>query len=72
MEQLGIGWRKVSKVRKPLSDKELNDLKAEFKLLKESKPQLTYVNPNHPADHYSWSVATSWGAKSGVIAQKIH
>lgn len=46
--------------------------KAGFTLLKESKPQLTYVNPNHPADHYSWSVATSWGAKSGVIAQKIH
>lgn len=46
--------------------------KAGFSLLKESKPQLTYINPEHPEDHYSWSVATSWGARGGVIAQRLH
>ena len=46
--------------------------KAGFKLLKNSKPQLTYVNPEHPEDHYSWSVATTWGARSGIIAQRLH
>lgn len=43
--------------------------KAGFKLVKETGPQLTFVNPLHAEDHYSWSIATPWGAKSGVLAQ---
>lgn len=45
--------------------------KSAFKLLSEGKPQLTFVNPYNPFDKYSWSVATPWSAKSGVIAKKI-
>lgn len=43
--------------------------KAGFKFVKESGPQLTYINPRHPNDHYSWSIAIPWGAKSGVLAK---
>ena len=43
--------------------------KAGFELIKRSQPQKTFVNPLHPEDHYSWSIATSWGAKSGVLAK---
>lgn len=45
--------------------------KSGFELLSEGKPQLTFVNPYNPFDKYSWSVATPWSAKSGVIARKI-
>ena len=45
--------------------------KSGFNLLSEGKPQLTFVNPYDPFDKYSWSVATPWSAKSGVIARKI-
>lgn len=45
--------------------------KSGFELLSEGKPQLTFVNPYDPFDKYSWSVATPWSAKSGVIARKI-
>lgn len=43
--------------------------KAGFELIKHTKPQLHFVNPNHPQDQYSWSVATSWSAKGGVLAR---
>lgn len=45
--------------------------KSGFELLSEGKPQLTFVNPYNPFDKYSWSVATPWSAKSGVIARKM-
>lgn len=45
--------------------------KSAFKLLSEGKPQLTFVNPYNLFDKYSWSVATPWSAKSGVIARKM-
>lgn len=45
--------------------------KAGFELIDETVPQLHYVNPIHPQDEYSWSIATTWGAKSGVLAQKF-
>lgn len=45
--------------------------KSGFELLSKGKPQLTFVNPYNPFDKYSWSVATLWSAKSGVIARKI-
>lgn len=44
-------------------------LKAGFKFIKETKPTLKYVNIKNANDQYSWSIATSWGAKSGVIAK---
>lgn len=43
--------------------------KAGFKFIKETGPQLMFINPRHPQDHYSWSIATPWGAKSGVLAK---
>lgn len=43
--------------------------KAGFELAKYTKPQLHFVNPTHPQDQYSWSVATSWSAKGGVLAK---
>lgn len=45
--------------------------KSGFELLSEGKPQLTFVNPYNPFDKYSWSVATPWSTKSGVIARKM-
>lgn len=45
--------------------------KAGFEFVKRTSPQMTFVNPRHPEDHYSWSIATTWGAKSGVIANRI-
>lgn len=44
---------------------------AGFTFVKETGAQLTFVNPKDPLDTYSWSVATSWGAKSGVIAKLL-
>ena len=35
----------------------------------ETRAGLHFVNICHPQDTYSWSVATSWSAKSGVIAK---
>ena len=37
----------------------------------ETKAGLHFVNVRHPEDTYSWSVATTWSAKSGVIASKL-
>ena len=45
--------------------------RAGFTFVKETGAQLTFVNPKDPLDTYSWSVATSWGAKSGVIAKLL-
>lgn len=44
---------------------------AGFELLGETGPSLRWVSPTDPKDSYSWSVATSWGAKSGVIARSL-
>lgn len=35
----------------------------------ETRAGLHFVNICHPQDTYSWSVATSWSAKAGVIAK---
>ncbi len=43
--------------------------KAGFTLVKRTAPQMKFINENHPEDSYSWSIATSWGAKSGVLAR---
>lgn len=45
--------------------------KAGFQLLGETGPSLSWVNPDYPEDSYSWSVATPWSAKRGVIAEKL-
>lgn len=45
--------------------------RAGFTFVKETGAQLTFVNPKDPLDTYSWSVATTWGAKSGVIAKLL-
>ena len=45
--------------------------KAGFQFVRETGPQLTFVNPLHAEDHYSWSIATPWGAKSGVLAKAL-
>lgn len=45
--------------------------KAGFEFIRETVPQLHFINPIHPQDQYSWSIATTWSAKSGVIAQKL-
>lgn len=45
--------------------------KVGFKFVKETGAQLTFVNPKDVHDTYSWSIATSWGAKSGVIANLL-
>lgn len=45
--------------------------KSGFDFVSETGVQLTFVNPLNPTDTYSWSVATKWGAKSGVIARLI-
>lgn len=45
--------------------------RAGFTFVKETGAQLTFMNPKDPLDTYSWSVATSWGAKSGVIAKLL-
>jgi len=37
----------------------------------ETKPSLHFINSKHPQDSYSWSVATPWSAKSGVIAKAL-
>ena len=45
--------------------------RAGFTFVKDTGAQLTFVNPKNPLDTYSWSVATPWGAKSGVIAKLL-
>lgn len=45
--------------------------RAGFTFVKETGAQLTFMNPKDPQDTYSWSVATTWGAKSGVIAKLL-
>lgn len=45
--------------------------KAGFTVDGETKAGLHFVNVRHPEDTYSWSVATTWSAKSGVIASKL-
>lgn len=45
--------------------------RAGFTFVKDTGAQLTFVNPKDPLDTYSWSVATPWGAKSGVIAKLL-
>ena len=45
--------------------------KAGFTADGETKAGLHFVNVRHPEDTYSWSVATTWSAKSGVIASKL-
>ena len=45
--------------------------KAGFTADGETKAGLHFVNIRHPKDTYSWSVATTWSAKSGVIASKL-
>lgn len=45
--------------------------RAGFTFVKETGAQLTFVNPKDPLDTYSWSVATSWGARSGIIAKLL-
>lgn len=37
----------------------------------ETKPTLHFINSRHPQDSYSWSVATPWSARSGVIAKAL-
>lgn len=37
----------------------------------ETYPGLHFVNPHDPMDSYSWQVATTWGAKQGVISRLI-
>lgn len=45
--------------------------KTGFTFIKETKPSLRFFNCKHPEDSYSWSVATTWGARQGVIAEKL-
>lgn len=45
--------------------------KTGFEFVKETGPQLTFINPRHPEDHYSWSVAMAWSAKSGILARAL-
>lgn len=45
--------------------------KAGFTFVKETRPSLVFVNTRHPQDRYSWSVATPWSARSGVIASAL-
>ena len=45
--------------------------RAGFTFVKDTGAQLTFVNPKNPLDTYSWSVATPWSAKSGVIADLL-
>lgn len=45
--------------------------RAGFTFVRDTGAQLTFVNPKDPLDTYSWSVATPWGAKSGVIAKLL-
>ena len=42
---------------------------AGFELLKTTDAQLTFINPRNVQDTYSWSVATPWSAKTGVLAK---
>lgn len=46
--------------------------KSGFNFVKETTPSLRYYSPSDPQDSYSWSVASSWGAKSGVIARALY
>ena len=45
--------------------------RAGFTFVKDTGAQLTFMNPKNPLDTYSWSVATPWSAKSGVIADLL-
>lgn len=45
--------------------------RAGFTFVKDTGAQLTFVNPKNPLDTYSWSVATPWSAKTGVIAKLL-
>lgn len=39
------------------------------KFIGETGPSLKYISWSDPSDAYSWLIATSWGAKKGVIAK---
>lgn len=45
--------------------------KAGFEYIKEVKSAETYYSLSNPNDTYSWQVATSWGAKSGILAKQL-
>lgn len=45
--------------------------RAGFTFVEDTGAQLTFMNPKNPLDTYSWSVATPWSAKSGVIADLL-
>lgn len=45
--------------------------KAGFRYDGDTSPSLWFINPDDPNDSYSWQVATSWGAKQGVIAKSF-
>lgn len=45
--------------------------KAGFTFIKNTGPQLHFINPQNANDQYSWSVATPWSAQSGVLAKAL-
>ena len=55
------------------SDNDIGDgngyAKAGAKFIRESGESLRFVSFTNPLDTYSWSIATKWGAKSGVIGK---
>lgn len=84
--QVRYGLSKISKVIKKLkadrkhiisfSDNRMGNglsyLKAGFRYDGSTSPSLWFINVEHPTDNYSWQIATSWGAESGVISKNLH
>lgn len=58
---------------KTFSDNDLGDghgyKQAGAELVGETGPSLKFVSWSDPTDTYSWQIATTWGAKSGVVAK---
>lgn len=46
--------------------------KAGFELAAHSNPGTRFKNPNDLLDNYSFQIKSSWGARTGVIAKRIH
>lgn len=58
---------------KTFSDNDLGDgngyKQAGAEFIGETGPSLKFVSWSDPTDTYSWQIATTWGAKSGVVAK---
>lgn len=44
---------------------------AGFTLEGDTGPNLSWVNPDHPLDCYSWAAATPWSAREGILARAL-